>query len=50
MRLTIFAMAMLADGASRYGDTVAVPLGDRVVTATVTEPVFVDKENTRRDG
>jgi sarcosine oxidase subunit alpha len=45
-----FAMAMIADGTSRYGDTVAIPFGGTFALARVTEPIFVDKENTRRDG
>jgi sarcosine oxidase subunit alpha len=45
-----FALAMVADGRSRYGDSVEVPLAHGAVAATITEPVFVDKENARRDG
>ena len=45
-----FAMGMLANGAARHGEQVAVPFDGKVVLATVTEPLFYDKENTRRDG
>ncbi len=45
-----FAMGMLANGASRHGEIVAVPFDGKVALAEVTEPLFVDKENTRRDG
>jgi sarcosine oxidase subunit alpha len=45
-----FAMGMLANGAARHGEIVAVPFDGKVVMAEVTEPLFVDKENTRRDG
>ena len=45
-----FAMGMLANGQARHGEEVAVRIGKDVVMATVTEPLFVDKENTRRDG
>jgi sarcosine oxidase subunit alpha len=45
-----FAMGMLANGTARHGEQVAVPFDGKVVLATVTEPLFYDKENTRRDG
>jgi sarcosine oxidase subunit alpha len=45
-----FAMGMLANGAARHGEQVAIPFGGKVVMAEVTEPLFFDKENTRRDG
>jgi sarcosine oxidase subunit alpha len=45
-----FALALVAGGRDRIGDVVHAPLGDRVVAATVTEPVLYDKEGTRRDG
>lgn len=45
-----FAMGMLANGQARHGELVAVPFGGQVIMAEVTEPLFVDKENTRRDG
>jgi glycine cleavage system aminomethyltransferase T len=43
-------MGMLANGAARQGEQVAIPFGGKVVMAEVTEPLFFDKENTRRDG
>jgi sarcosine oxidase subunit alpha len=44
-----FALAMLQSGRERLGSTVYSPLSGRVVEATVTEPIFYDKENLRRD-
>jgi sarcosine oxidase subunit alpha len=45
-----FALALVRSGRNRIGETVLAPLEDRVVAATITEPVFYDKEGTRRDG
>ncbi len=45
-----FAMGMLANGQARHGEEVAIPFEGKIVMATVTEPLFYDKENTRRDG
>jgi sarcosine oxidase subunit alpha len=45
-----FALALLAGGRERIGETVHAPLGDRVIAATVTTSVLYDKEGTRRDG
>ena len=44
-----FALAMVKSGRERLGSTVYVQLPDRVVAATITEPVFYDRENQRRD-
>ena len=44
-----FALAMLQSGRDRFGCTVYAPLNGHVVAATVTEPIFYDKENARRD-
>ena len=44
-----FALAMLQSGLARLGSTVYAPLNGHVVAATVTEPIFYDKENVRRD-
>ena len=44
-----FAFALLQSGRERFGSTVYAPLNGHVVAATVTEPVFYDKENVRRD-
>jgi sarcosine oxidase subunit alpha len=44
-----FALAMLQSGRERFGSTVYAPLNGHVVAATVTEPIFYDKENLRRD-
>jgi sarcosine oxidase, subunit alpha len=45
-----FALALVKSGRDRLGETVVAPLGDRLVEATITEPVFYDKEGARRDG
>jgi sarcosine oxidase subunit alpha len=45
-----FALALIKGGRDRLGETVIAPLGDRLVEATITEPVFYDKEGARRDG
>ena len=45
-----FALALIAGGRERLGQRLLAPLGDRTVAVTVTEPVFVDPEGTRRDG
>ena len=44
-----FALAMVQSGRERFGSTVYVPLNGPGVAATVTEPIFYDKENVRRD-
>jgi sarcosine oxidase, subunit alpha len=44
-----FALAMVQSGRERFGTTVFAPLNGHVVAATVTEPIFYDKENIRRD-
>jgi sarcosine oxidase subunit alpha len=45
-----FCLALLAGGRSRHGETVLVPLADRVVPAEVADPVLYDPEGSRRDG
>ena len=44
-----FALAMLQSGRERLGTTVYAALNGHIVSATVTEPIFYDKENIRRD-
>ena len=45
------ALAMLDNGRARVGEPVRLPLEDgRVVTATVTNPVFFDPEGSRLHG
>jgi len=44
-----FALAMLKSGRERFGSTVYAPLNGHLVAAIVTEPIFYDKENFRRD-
>jgi sarcosine oxidase subunit alpha len=44
-----FALAMLQSGRERLGSTVYAPLNGHAVAATVTAPIFYDKENARRD-
>ncbi|WP_028921159.1 2Fe-2S iron-sulfur cluster-binding protein [Pseudonocardia acaciae] len=45
-----FALALVRDGRNRIGQTLLAPLGDRTIAATVTEPIFYDREGARRDG
>jgi sarcosine oxidase, subunit alpha len=45
-----FALALVADGRNRIGQTLLVPVGDALVPVTVTEPVLYDPEGTKRDG
>jgi sarcosine oxidase subunit alpha len=44
-----FALAMVQSGRERLGSTIYAPLNGHVIAATVTEPIFYDKENVRRD-
>jgi len=44
-----FALALVADGLNRMNEVVAVPVGKKVVRCTISDSVFVDKENIRRD-
>ncbi|HYU85596.1 MAG TPA: glycine cleavage T C-terminal barrel domain-containing protein, partial [Kribbellaceae bacterium] len=45
-----FALALVADGRNRIGQTVVAPVGDRLVDVLVTDPVLYDPEGNRRDG
>ncbi len=45
-----FALAMVQGGRARLGETLFVPMPDRMVAVTVTEPVFVDPEGERLHG
>ena len=42
-----FALAMLKRGRAMIGETVYVPMIDRMLAVEVTEPVFVDREGER---
>lgn len=44
-----FALALVADGLNRIGEVVSVPIGKKVLRATICDSVFIDKENIRRD-
>jgi sarcosine oxidase, subunit alpha len=44
-----FALALVADGLSRMGEVVSVPVGKNVLRATICDAVFIDKENIRRE-
>jgi sarcosine oxidase subunit alpha len=44
------AMALVKGGHKRHGETLFVPLSGRTVKVTVGEPVFFDKEGSRKDG
>jgi sarcosine oxidase subunit alpha len=45
-----FALALVKDGRARIGQRLFVPLIDRMIAVTVSEPVFVDPEGTRLHG
>ena len=45
-----FALALVANGRARYGQTVWAPLPDRTLAARICPPVFYDPEGRRRDG
>jgi len=45
-----FALAMIKGGRDRIGGNVYLPMIDGVLAATVTEPLFIDKEGTRLHG
>ncbi|MEY9945219.1 sarcosine oxidase subunit alpha family protein [Kitasatospora sp. GAS1066B] len=45
-----FALALVAGGRERLGETVYAPLPDGVIAATITDPVLYDPKGTRRDG
>jgi sarcosine oxidase, subunit alpha len=42
-------LALVADGLNRTDEVVAVPLGKKILRATICDAVFIDKENIRRD-
>jgi sarcosine oxidase subunit alpha len=42
-----FALALLKDGRARLGERLYVPMLDRTITVTVTEPVFFDRAGER---
>lgn len=44
-----FALALIANGLNRIGEVLAVPIGKKVLLATICDAVFIDKENFRRD-
>ena len=44
-----FALALINDGLKRLGEVVAIPVGKKVLRATICDSVFIDKENIRRD-
>ncbi len=44
------AMALVADGSNRMGGEVAVVTDGRVVTATLTDPCFYDRQGARLNG
>jgi sarcosine oxidase, subunit alpha len=41
------ALAVIAGGRGRIGETVSIPMPDRVIRAKVTEPMFYDAEGSR---
>jgi sarcosine oxidase subunit alpha len=45
-----FALALVADGRNRLGQSVIAPIGDQLIEAVVTDSVLYDPEGARRDG
>ena len=45
-----FALAMLENGTNRIGQKLRVPIAEQIIEVEITEPIFYDKENSRRDG
>ncbi|MFE1836231.1 sarcosine oxidase subunit alpha family protein [Streptomyces sviceus] len=45
-----FALALVADGQARRGQTLLAPVGEALVPVEVTDFVLYDPEGTRRDG
>ena len=45
-----FALALVADGRARIGETLLAPVGEDLVPVEVTDCVLYDPEGTRRDG
>jgi sarcosine oxidase subunit alpha len=41
------ALALIAGGQDRMGETVHIPMPDRTIAARITPMVFVDPDNTR---
>lgn len=44
-----FALALVAGGLDRMSEKVNLPIGGKVLSATICDAVFIDKENLRRD-
>jgi sarcosine oxidase subunit alpha len=44
-----FALALVGNGLNRIGEVVDVPMGKKVLRATICDSIFIDKENIRRD-
>jgi sarcosine oxidase subunit alpha len=42
-----FALALVREGRARIGQKLYVPMTDRTIAVTVTDPVFLDKEGER---
>ncbi|GAB7028722.1 sarcosine oxidase subunit alpha family protein [Streptomyces sp. NPDC021749] len=45
-----FALALVADGRARIGQTLLAPVGEDLVPVEVTDSVLYDPEGTKRDG
>ncbi|MBD0844625.1 sarcosine oxidase subunit alpha family protein [Streptomyces sp. TRM68416] len=45
-----FALALVANGRARIGDTLLAPVGEELVPVEVTDFVLYDPEGTKRDG
>ncbi|MGO4425405.1 glycine cleavage T C-terminal barrel domain-containing protein, partial [Streptomyces sp. MCAF7] len=45
-----FALALVADGRARVGETLLAPVGQDLVPVLVADSVLYDPEGTKRDG
>ncbi|MES4908602.1 MULTISPECIES: sarcosine oxidase subunit alpha family protein [unclassified Streptomyces] len=45
-----FALALVADGRARIGETLLAPVGEKLVPVLVADSVLYDPEGTKRDG
>jgi sarcosine oxidase, subunit alpha len=45
-----FALGFVKGGHARHGDTIHAVVGDHAVPVAIAEPIFYDREGSRRDG
>jgi sarcosine oxidase, subunit alpha len=44
------ALALASGGRTRSGETLYVPMADRLIAVTVTDPIFYDRDGARLHG